>query len=515
MGFFDSVNPEKVGVGAAAGNILLGPAGAVIGGVAGAGGPSALGGALQNSFIGDMYNPNKGAGFQGQGANTYMPFGNQDATNAQQGALNGINQQQNFVNALNAQNGLGNQSNVFGQQQALANQLQMQANGGGPNPALDQLSQANSNNMKNQAAMMASQRGAGANVGLLSKQAADSAGQANLQNNAQAATMRAQQQLSAQQALMGQQSQMAQQANQMVGQQAQGINSLNNASQGYQGQVLGMLGAQNQAATGMQSNINNVNAGIAQGNQQAQSGLFGGLMSGAGSAIGMLAKGGMVTKQHLADGGMAGDGGYSPIQAPSLNDGPKSDIGKSLNDTMGSKNPVQKGSNDLSKSIFSKLLKPSSLSPSGPGEMMAGPDAAEAIGGGGAAAAGGGAGLLEAAPLLMVAAKGGQAKGKVKAMVSEKEVVIPPKIANSKDAPAKSAQLVSKAMANGGGIKANSESQKAVKSGDSYANDKIPKDLQEGAIVIPRRITQGKEAPKQAAKFVAAILAKQGMLKHG
>src|ERR1043165_2497619 len=105
----------------------------------------------------------------------------------------GIKQQQDFLNALNGQNGLANQSNVFGQQQALANQLQNLGNGVGPNPALAQLAQATGQNVAQQSALMASQRGASANPALLARLAAQQG--AGIQQNAvgQAATLQAQQ----------------------------------------------------------------------------------------------------------------------------------------------------------------------------------------------------------------------------------------------------------------------------------------------------------------------------------
>src|ERR1700679_261280 len=75
--------------------------------------------------------------------------------------------------ALQGQNGLGNQSQVYGQ-------LQGVANGTGPNPAQAQLAQATGANTANQAALMAGQRGSAANVGLLARQAAQQ-GAANQQ----------------------------------------------------------------------------------------------------------------------------------------------------------------------------------------------------------------------------------------------------------------------------------------------------------------------------------------------
>lgn len=48
---------------------------------------------------------------------------------------------------------------------------------------------------------------------------------------------------------------------------------------------------------------------------------------------------------------------------------------------------------------------------------------------------------------------------------------------------------------------------------DSYQNDKVPAMLSPGEIVLPLHIVNHKQAPKKAAEFVAAILAKQGMKK--
>ena len=46
--------------------------------------------------------------------------------------------------------------------------------------------------------------------------------------------------------------------------------------------------------------------------------------------------------------------------------------------------------------------------------------------------------------------------------------------------------------------------------GNDYRNDIVPKTLQEGGIVIPNAVLQSADPHKEAAKFVAAVLAKQG-----
>lgn len=53
---------------------------------------------------------------------------------------------------------------------------------------------------------------------------------------------------------------------------------------------------------------------------------------------------------------------------------------------------------------------------------------------------------------------------------------------------------------------------KAVAKGDSYANDKVPAILSPGEIVLPRTVVNSPNAPEEAAKFVAALLAKKN---HG
>jgi hypothetical protein len=240
---------------------------AIVGGAATAGA-----GALGNAIFGGGQ---KGSGFQAQGA-TGQDY--QNAMSNVNGPGGSIQQQQAFLNALQQQNGIGNQSNVFNQQQGLASILGQQAMGGGPNPALNQLAQTTGQNTANQAALMASQRGIGNNPGLASRNIAQM-GAANQQNAVgQAATMRAQQTLAAQQALQQQQMMMANLASQQVGQQQMGINSYGNQALQYQGNLGAMLGGQNaqNAASARQ------NAGI--GAQQA-GGLAGGI--GAGLQAGM------------------------------------------------------------------------------------------------------------------------------------------------------------------------------------------------------------------------------------
>lgn len=250
---------------------LLALGGAAVGGLA-----SGIGGSVVNSIAsgGAGSNPS-GSGFQAQQAQLQQgadPRLVSQSVDQSQGALN---QQQQLVNALQAQNGIGNQTNVY-------NQLQGVANGTGPNPAQAQLAQATGANVANQAALMAGQRGAGANAGLIARQAAQQGGA--LQQNAagQAATLQAQQSLNA----LGQ---MGSLANQQAGQQ---IGATQNNTAAQQAQLAQMFGAQqayNQANISNVGQANAANAGIANTNANNQyqnaKGIAGGITGGIGAAL--------------------------------------------------------------------------------------------------------------------------------------------------------------------------------------------------------------------------------------
>jgi hypothetical protein len=61
----------------------------------------------------------------------------------------------------------------------------------------------------------------------------------------------------------------------------------------------------------------------------------------------------------------------------------------------------------------------------------------------------------------------------------------------------------------GGHVAATKPQEKAVKPGNSYANDKVKALLSEGEIVLPRTVTQAKDPAGAAADFVAKIMAKR------
>ena len=256
------------------------------------------------SFVGSMFGGGQGAGFQAQGANIAKPVDVNEAQKSMAVARGGMEAQQQFLNKMQA---AGAQTP---EQQAMLAQLMMQrAQGGGPSAAQTQLASATGQNVANQAALMAGQRGAGANVGLMARQAGMQGMNAQQQAAGQAATLRAQEQIAAQQQAAAQQAQM-------MGQQQTGLNALNQNYLNYSNMALNALNAQNQAAVGMQSNINQANAGIAGANTQAQAGLLGGLMGGAGAAMGM-AHGGSVP--HMAEGGAVDNGGHKSFTSKFLN----------------------------------------------------------------------------------------------------------------------------------------------------------------------------------------------------
>lgn len=94
--------------------------------------------------------------------------------------------------------------------------------------------------------------------------------------------------------------------------------------------------------------------------------------------------------------------------------------------------------------------------------------------------------------------QGGAAKA-VPAMVSPGEVYLPP-------------SAVSKVAGGADPIKAGEKIPgKAKVKGNSYANDTVPKKLEEGGIVLPKSVMESKNPHWAAHKFVQEIMAKQGL----
>lgn len=185
--------------------------------------------------------------------------------------------------------------------------MQNIASGEGPNPAQAMLSQATGQNVANQAALMAGQRGASSNAGLMARQAANVGANAQQQAGGQAAVMQANQSLGA----LGQ---MGQMANQQVGQQQQALQGYNQFAQGQQQNLLNAIGGQNNAAVG----LNAAQTDLKKGQAAGQADMFGNLMGAVGTAVGGIyggpagaAVGGTAGKKMA---GGAGDAPLVPLQ---------------------------------------------------------------------------------------------------------------------------------------------------------------------------------------------------------
>lgn len=316
----------------------------------------------------------------------------QQATDQYGNAVSGLNQQQQFVNALG---GLGGVSNLGAAYQNYANL----ANGVGPNPAMNQLNEATRQNVAQQAGLMASQRGAGANPALIAREAAMQGANTQQQAAGQAATLSAQQQLAGIQGQAGL-------ANQEVGYQQQGIQGYNQFAQNEQGNILNSIAGVNSAHVGSQGSVNSANSSTNQGAI--------GSIGGIGAAAMLAAHGGLVPipLKKFANGGDV--------------DGPLSKSGKYL----------------LSMSV---------------------PQGAQ--------------GVVESYGRASKMATGGSISGEALAQAGEE---VP---------------------------------GRASVKGDSLKNDTVKAMLSPGEVVIPRHVMQSEDPASNAAKFVAAVLAKNGLRK--
>lgn len=252
----------------------------------------------QTIASGNAGNPNQGllggiGGLLGLN-NTFQPTAininpgtNQAQLNqAYNGTQTALGQNQGIANTLNP--GIASGANT---EDILAGQLANQANGIGPNPAQAELNQATGQNIAQTAALLAGQRGAGGNAGLIGEQAARMGAGTQQQAVGQGATLQAQQQIAAQQ----------QAANLAATRINQGQNAAQGISQQQQNEQNILQGANtgaNNAAVSAQGSLNNTNAQIASGNTQSRAGLFGGIASGISSALPMVgalfAHGGLV-----------------------------------------------------------------------------------------------------------------------------------------------------------------------------------------------------------------------------
>jgi len=440
-------------------------------------------------------------------ANTTAPV-TQDQINISQGGVtNSLASQQALINALAQQNNFVNQSDVYGgmnayqqsltnagglakqqvagqglqdvygRQAATADTLGNISKGIGPNPAMAALNQRTGENVANQAALMAGQRGAGANVGLMARQAAQQGGNLQQQAVGQGATMQAQQSLNALGQMGTQQSQMAAtqsalgnlgttqvgagqtalgaQAAQANTQAANQIGANNQAVQGNIQNVGQQLGAANNAinaGVAAQGSVNAANSALAVQGLKNKGDLAGGAMNGAGAGIATLAKAAPAVAPLAAAAADAAPAAAeaAPLAAAALAGGGEVDA----------QLPTAAAAPDTGMSSWGAFMKNLSYSPSSPDSALK------------QGASKGAQGLIGALGMAAMA-QGGLA-------------------------------------AQGGGVNAGSPAQAATIQGNSYTNDKIPAVLSEGEVVIPRSIMMGKDPVRGAADFVAKILAKKG-----
>lgn len=458
------------------------------------------------SIIGAITGTAGGAGGTGYAApsqaNIQTPTTSDQATNAYAQNQTALQQQQAFLQAVQAQNGLANQSSVY-------NQLQGVTNGTGPNPAQAQLAQATGANVANQAALMAGQRGSGANAGLIARQAAQQGAATQQQAAGQAATLQANQSLNALSA-------QGNLATQQAGQQANATGAVTSANQNEQNTLLGGIAAQNNANVGMQSNINSANAGLANTQLGAQNNLIGNITGGVGSALG-LAKGGEVKNYDQGDMVYQTDPNLmiqqptipSAIAAPAAavqTPGPSSNVGKHFANAQNAPTGTGIIGNTIGSAIgkgLKSLFSSSSASPSNSIDTTDQGSTVDDLGANGSNTQALGSQTIagdDQSAAAMMAAKGGL----VKAMLSPGEKYLSP-------AKVEKVEKGASPLKEGKTVPGKPKVKGAK---NSYANDTVSATLESGGIVLPRSVTKAKDPAQAAHKFVSAMMAKNnGRLK--
>lgn len=410
------------------------------------------------SVLGTKSGNTGGAGlrYQAGSADLQKAVTQEQVNEAYKNQQDAYKQQQSFLDALRGQGGIQNQSDVYNLYKGLQE-------GTGPSLAQAQLNQATGQNVANQAALMAGQRGAGANTGLIARQAAQQGANTQQQAVGQLAQLRAQEQLAA----MGA---MGNIATQQVGQQQGAVQNLNALAQNEQQQLLNSVAAYNNAQVGNMASQNAANAGIAGIAAKGQQDFMGQITGAAGSiggipgygkaaapaaggaspagALMLAAHGGMIEKKY-ADGGQINS---------SISSQPDDDSSFLLKYSKGMNQPSPSPSPSASKQFvegFNKALSENQV------------------------------------PAM---AKG----GKVPVMLSPGEGYLPPKkvheVVKGKADPIKDSKKVP---------------GKAKVKGDSEKNDTFKTALDVGGIVLPRTIMNSKNPKKEAYKFIDAVLAKQ------
>jgi hypothetical protein len=198
-------------------------------------------------------------------------------TISSQGSTVGPTATTNAASVQAAQMNAGQYNQTFGQEQGLAGQLALQAQGMGPSVAQVTAQQQAGQNLQNQMAMLGSQRGSSNPA--QAQMAAASAGAAAQQQAAQQAVLgRTQEELGAQQSYGSLLSGMNQQAQNFAGTQANLSQQANLANAGF-GQQTNLanqsaINAQNLAQAQLSQQNSQYNAGQGNAMDQAQAGLY-------------------------------------------------------------------------------------------------------------------------------------------------------------------------------------------------------------------------------------------------
>ena len=408
-----------------------------------------------------------GTSFSGpQSANIQNPTSLDQISNAYNGVQGALGSQQALLAALQQQQGIQNQNQVYGQLQGVAS--------GAVNPAQAQFANNTSANVANQAALMAGQRGAGANVGLMARQAAQAGAGIQQQAVGQEAAQQAQNQIAA----IGQAGNLATtQAGQQIGQ----TNANVQAQQAEQGNLLNAMQGYNTNQVAMQSNMNTANAGLAGIQMGGQQTFIGGGIAGA--ATGMSGGGGGAAAAGGAGGGeivkMANGtpGGY---------DG--ADIYNQAYEANATQpqDQLQTQKTNVPNSIFGKFISRAATNISQQQDQSQNQQAGnQSLYNG-----------MKTGMTVLVKSLKGNGSGDTSSATED--------YAHGG---------MTKDFRAGGKVKATSPKEKAVAKGNDYANDKIPAVLSEHEIVLPRTVTLSKDPVNAAAQFVANIVSKRKVRK--
>ena len=432
------------------------------------GGPTTLGGGantnIGNGVVGAIgQSLGSQNNFQASGAPIQAGTNVGQLNTGYNAAQNGITGVQNVANTLAPGVAAGTSA-----QNQLTQMYLNQANGTGPNPAQAQLNLNTGANIAQTAALMAGQRGAGANPGLAAVNAAQTGAATQQTAAGQEAQTEAQQQLAAEQNLQNL-------AGTQVAQGQTAAQGVSNATQNEQNILQGANTSFNNAAVGMQSNLNNVNAQTAAANTVNNQNIASGLGNFLASApiIGSL----------FAEGGVVGES-----TAPGAN----SFVGNWLTSTPNTSGPNVEATPAFTAKPVNPLgfIKKPSAAPAAPMNPADTAQVSNALSGGSAGLAGGPgdamAGAGSAADLAVLVAKGGKilprlGKGPVKTELTK-----------------------------GGLVKADTKAEKATKPGDNYDNDKIPALLTEGEVVLDKKTLADPGVIGQMARALAQHLAKRG-----